>query len=277
LRLERLAPASGAVLYAKLELMNPGGSHKDRAALAVLRAASQSGRLPLGGEVVTASAGNFGTSLALIGARLGFRVVVVAPRDFRAVRKETLRAFGVTLRLTDPSLGMPGAEAEAERYAHETGALRIDARGEDAARAYEELGAEIVESLSEYAPSLVVAGLGSGSTLRGLAQALAARAPACALVGVGARGGETIEGLRNEEMHTALSAETPVSLRWVSSEEANAGVARLARAGVLAGPSAGAALVAAEEAAERLPAGSRVVLVACDSGERYFAPRAAQA
>src|SRR5450755_1681854 len=113
-RLSRIAgPESGVTIAGKLELKNPGGSVKDRPALAMIEAAEVAGKLRTGSIVVEATSGNTGISLAMISAVRGYRCVLVMPEDMSLERRQILRAYGVDIVLTPGEQGMAGAVAKA--------------------------------------------------------------------------------------------------------------------------------------------------------------------
>src|SRR5690348_11477957 len=119
-RLPRLSPPSAATVYAKCEFLNPGGSVKDRPALAMIVDAEDRGLLPAGSTIVEATSGNTGISLAMIAAVRGHRCVLVMPEDMSMERRLILRAYGAEVELTPAQEGMAGAVERAERLLAET-------------------------------------------------------------------------------------------------------------------------------------------------------------
>src|SRR5580704_2960489 len=119
-RLGRVAQAGQAAIVAKFEAKNPGGSVKDRPALAMVEAAEREGRLGPGAVIVEATSGNTGISLAMIAAVRGYRCVLVMPEDMSLERRYLLRAYGAQIELTPAEQGMAGAVAFAEQIARET-------------------------------------------------------------------------------------------------------------------------------------------------------------
>src|SRR5690606_27777080 len=120
LRLARVADPSGAEVCGKLEARNPGGSVKDRPALAMVQAAEASGALGKGATIVEATSGNTGISLAMIAAVRGYRCVLVMPEDMSIARRLVLGAYGAEVVLTPADQGMAGAVARAEQIRKET-------------------------------------------------------------------------------------------------------------------------------------------------------------
>src|SRR4051794_27883889 len=119
-RLARLSPPGGGVVHAKLELKNPGGSIKDRAALSMVLAAERAGELGPGATILEATSGNTGISLAMIAAVRGYRCVVVMPEDMSLERRYILRAYGAEIVLTPAGGGLSGAVSKALRVVEET-------------------------------------------------------------------------------------------------------------------------------------------------------------
>src|SRR5882672_4450707 len=119
-RLARVAPKGGAAVVAKLEAKNPGGSVKDRPALAMIQAAERAGAIAAGSVVVEATSGNTGISLAMIAAVRGYRCVLVMPEDMSLERRYVLHAYGAEIVLTPAEDGMAGAVRRAEQIARDT-------------------------------------------------------------------------------------------------------------------------------------------------------------
>ncbi|MCA9603508.1 MAG: pyridoxal-phosphate dependent enzyme, partial [Myxococcales bacterium] len=114
-RLAKLSPEGGAEVCAKLEFLNPGGSVKDRAALAMVTAAEGAGELKAGATIVEATSGNTGISLAMIAAVRGYRCILVMPEDMSLARRMILKSYGAEVVLTPAQEGMAGAVDRAER------------------------------------------------------------------------------------------------------------------------------------------------------------------
>jgi cysteine synthase len=282
LRLAQLEPAGGAEVWAKLEAYSPGGSVKDRIGLAMVRAAEKDGRLRPGGTVVEATAGNTGIGLALVGARLGYRVVLVVPEKYSIEKQHLMRALGAQLMVTPSDEGMEGARRRAQAIAAATpGAVYLDQFSNPAnPRAHEATtGPEIYEQMGGVLHAFV-AGCGSGGTFTGAARYLKGRLPALLTVAVepqgsvlggGAPGPHLVEGIGMDEVPPVLDLALVDEVITVPDSQAFVTVRRLAAAcGVLAGSSAGAAVAAALQVASRLGAGRRVVTIVPDTCERYL-------
>ncbi|HVI95778.1 MAG TPA: cysteine synthase A [Anaeromyxobacter sp.] len=284
-RLSRVVPAGSAAVFAKLEAFNPGGSVKDRIALSMIEAAERDGRLAPGGRVVEPTSGNTGIGLALVCAVKGYRLTLVMPETTSLEHRQALEAYGAELLLT-PADGVMGASVEqARRIAAEEGAILLDqfanpanpaAHREGTARelraAFDALGAP---------PDALVAGIGTGGTLSGVAQALRAAWPrtrfvavepaASAILSGGAPGPTRIQGLGAGFVPAVLDRTAYSEVVRVEDEAAWELKERLAREeGILAGVSSGAAAWAALEVSRTLGPGRVVATIFPDTGERYF-------
>lgn len=273
-----------AALLGKAEWFNPGGSVKDRAALAILLDAERRGLLRPGGTIIEATSGSMGISLAMLGASRGYRVMLTMPDTMSVERRALLRAYGARLHLTDGALGMAGAVALARKLAAETPDCFVpnqfaNPANPDAHR--QTTGPEIWRDTGG-AVDVLVAGVGSGGTLTGTAEFLKARRPALHVVAVepaaspvlsgGQPGPHGLMGIGAGFVPDTLNAALIDEVIAVSEADAYAAARALAREeGLLAGVSSGAALHAAALLAQR-PAhrGQVIVAVLPDGGERYL-------
>lgn len=267
-RLRRIvAPAMAEVLL-KLESMEPGGSIKDRAALAMITHAERTGALRPGGAVVEGSGGNTGVGLALVCAARGYRCTIVVPKDTSIDKVRVLHAFGAEVVLVEGDY-----VAAAATIAKQTGAMMPDQfeNPKNPACHVESTGPEILDA-TRGALDAVVACIGSGGTLAGLTTFFAERAPAVEVVAAcPARASSVIEGVMDEDVEAPVHGVTPGSIVRVEDKDAIATTLRLAREeGILAGGSTGVAVHAALGVAKRLGAGKRVVVVAADTGRNYL-------
>lgn len=267
----------GVRLFAKLEGANPGGSVKDRAARGIVLEAWRAGLLP-GKRLLDATSGNTGIAYAMLGAALGFGVTLCVPGSASPERRKILRAFGAELIETDAGEGSDGAILEARRVAAASpeSVYYADQYSNPANPCAHEKGTgpEILRQLDGLPLDLFVAGLGTSGTLVGVARFLRRASPATSLASVEPdEGFHGIEGLK----HMATAIVPPIfdpSLidrrEHVSTEAAQEMTRRLAREeGILAGVSAGAAVVAALRAARDTGARTTVVILP-DRGERYL-------
>ncbi len=278
LRLRSLEPRRGVEVYAKAEWANPGGSVKDRAALAMILRGERSGALGPGKTILDASSGNTGIAYAMIGAALGYPVTVVLPANASGSRLRLLEAYGATAVLTDPQEGMDGAIEEARRrhQADPGHTFYPDQYGNPANwRAhYHGTGEEILRQTRGQVTHFV-AGLGTGGTFTGVGRRLRETRPDVVLAAVQPDSPlHALEGLK----HMATTGHVPPiydpsladRIEEVSTEAAQTEAFRLAREeGILVGPSGAAAAAAARRLAEGLRAGT-VVTVFPDNADKYL-------
>ena len=284
IELRRLPGPESARVLGKLEGRNPSGSVKDRAVLAILEDAAERGLLSAGGTVVEASAGNTALSLAVVGAALGFRVVITAPESAPMERRRLITRFGAEVRLTPGPQGMWGAQEAARRMAERDGAFLLDQfRHPATVRAHRDgTGREVLEQVGG-AVDAFVAGVGTGGTLTGVGSVLRARFPGVRIVAVeparspllsrGTAGDHGIPGLGPDFVPPVLDRSLIDQVIAVAEEEARRTMLAMAtREGLLVGLSSGAATAAALQVARELGPGATVVTVWPDTGERYIAP-----
>ena len=284
-RLRRVVPAGAAALFAKLESFEPGGSVKDRIALAMVEAAERDGRLVPGGHLVEPTSGNTGVGLALVCAVKGYRLSLVMPDSTALEHRQALEGYGARLVLTRAEDGMEAAVARAREIAAREGALLLDQfanpANPDAHR--RGTGPELVACFraAGLAPDAFVAGVGTGGTLAGVAPVLRRAFPGVAVVAVepaacpilsgGAPGPTRIQGLGAGFVPAVLPPSAFDRVLTVGDEEAWETKLRLAREeGLLVGISSGAAVTAAGRVAAELGPGRTVATLLGDTGERYF-------
>jgi cysteine synthase A len=282
-RLKKLSPAGGAEVCAKLESQNPGGSVKDRPALAMLLAAEASGELGPGATVVEATSGNTGISLAMLAAARGYRCVLVMPEDATMARRLLLKAYGAELVLTEALSGMAGAVARAEAIVRSTPGAFMPRQFENPhnPEAHARTTAQEILADTDGKLDVFVAGVGTGGTLSGVARVLKKELPALRVIAVEPRasavlsGGEPglhgIQGLGAGFIPKVLDRTLIDHVFAVTDVAADRTSRRLAQEeGLLVGTSAGANVYAAMEVAKAMRADQRVVTVLCDTGERYL-------
>ena len=282
LRLKELEDHDGGEIWAKLESLNPGFSVKDRIGLALIRKAEADGLLAPGGTVIEATAGNTGLALALVGRRLGYRVVLVMPENFSIEKRRLMRALGGEVVVTSADDGIPGAQRQAQEIAESTpGAVYVNQFTNPAnpEAHFSTTGPEIYEQMGGRLDALV-AGCGSGGTFSGTARYLKEEIPHLLAVAVepkgsilagGAPGTYEVEGIGMSVIHPTMDLDLADEIISVPDATAYRWVRRLAaECGVLAGSSAGAAVWAAAQVAKRLGTGKTVVTVIPDSAERYL-------
>ncbi|HEV7476089.1 MAG TPA: cysteine synthase family protein [Pyrinomonadaceae bacterium] len=270
--------SSNVAVFAKAEHLNPGGSVKDRPALAMILEGELTGRLRPGMTILDATSGNTGIAYGMIGAARGYRVTICLPQNAGSQRKQILRSFGVDLIETDPLLATDGAQLIArEMFAREPHKYFYPDQYNNPAnwRAHYQTTATEIWSQTEGRVTHFITGLGTSGTFVGTARRLRELSPAIRAISM--QPGSPFHGLEGlKHMASALMpgiydpalADENVE---VSTEEGQAMTRRLAREeGLLVGTSSGANVFAALRLAHSLPEGSVVVTVLCDGGERYF-------
>jgi cysteine synthase A len=288
-RLRRVVPAGAAAILAKLESFEPGGSVKDRIALAMIEAAERDGRLSPGRALVEPTSGNTGVGLALVCAVKGYRLTLVMPDSTALEHRQAMQTYGATLVFTRAEEGMELAVARAREIARAEGALLLDQFANPANPAAHRHGTgpelEAAFRAAGSTPGAFVAGVGTGGTVAGVAPVLRRAFPgvaivavepeACAVLSGGRPGPSRIQGLGAGFVPAVLERSAYDRVLTVSDEEAWAMKLRLAREeGLLVGISSGAAVAAAIRVARELgPAGTVATLLG-DTGERYFSMEA---
>jgi cysteine synthase A len=281
-RLERLAAADSAEVWAKLETMNPGGSVKDRAALGIVLDAERRGVLKPGGTIVEATAGNTGVGLALIGIQRGYRVKLFVPEGFAEEKCILMRGLGAEVERTPEGEMMGGAIKRALAFEEATPGAFAALQFENPANAdfHEETTAEEIWEQMEGRVDAVVIGVGSAGTFTGIARFVKKKRPEVLTVAVetqgsvlqgGEPGPHKVEGIGVSFVPGNFDRSVTDRVIMVNDDDAFATVRQLARVeGVLAGSSSGANVFAALKVAKELGPGKRVITVVPDSAERYL-------
>ena len=273
-----------ARILAKLECFNPGGSAKDRAAVAMLNDAENRGILKPGAVIIEPTSGNTGIGLALVGTIRGYRVIIVMPDSMSMERRKLMGAYGAELVLTPGELGMTGAIAKAEELAASIPGSFIPGQFVNPANAdahFNTTGPEIWED-TQGSVDIFVAGVGTGGTVTGVGRYLKSKNPRMEVVAVepaaspvlsgGKAGPHGIQGIGANFVPEVLDRTVIDRIMTAREEDAYAAAREFGRtAGILVGISSGAALWAARELAF-LPEnkGKTIVALLPDSGERYL-------
>ena len=283
-RLSKKINPTGAVIWAKVESFNPGGSAKDRVAVAMLDDAEKTGRLTPGGTVIEPTSGNTGVGLALACAVRGYRMILVMPDTMSVERIRLAKAYGAEVVLTPGAAGMKGSIAKAEELKSSIPGSMIAGQFENPANAAaheRSTGPEIWADLGGEIAALV-AGVGTGGTLTGAGRFLKAKCPAVKLIAVepdespllteGRSGPHRLQGIGANFVPEVLDRSLIDEVIAVSAEAAGDCARRLgAEEGILCGISSGAALAAALTVASRKEyAGKNIVVILPDTGERYL-------
>lgn len=294
-RLGRMSAGLKAEVLAKLESFNPGGSVKDRIALAMIRTAEKGGRLKKGATLIEATSGNTGIGLAMAASALGYRLVLTMPDTMSIERRKLLAAYGAELVLTPGKDGMRGALAKAEEIAWNTPGAHWVQQFQNPANPeiHRRTTAEEIWKDTDGQVDVFVSGVGTGGTITGVGEVLKKKKKKVRVVAVepadspvlsgGKPGPHKIQGIGAGFVPDVLNVKVYDEIVQVKIEEAYAAARRLAREeGILAGISSGAAAHAALKVAERAESkGKTVVFIVCDTGERYlsttlFEPEAPQ-
>ncbi|MCB1051330.1 MAG: cysteine synthase family protein [Acidobacteria bacterium] len=277
-----LAPAGSARIFAKCEFMNPGGSIKDRPALAMILDAENRGALKPGMTIVEPTAGNTGIGLALVGNLKGYKTVFFVPDKMSKEKIGSMRLLGAQVFLIDRKFGMPGCIEAAKTYVAEQGNCFMPQQFENPAnprQAAEILGPEIERQLG-FVPDGMAAGAGTGGTFSGLAMWLKGRNPqsTCWVVEPvgsvfcgGEKGDYQVEGIGNSFIPQTLHLDLADRILSVADSDSFHRCKQLAsQLGLLVGGSAGANMEAAIQLARQLGPDASVVTVFPDSVERYM-------
>ena len=273
-----------ARIAVKIEAFNPGGSVKDRIALAMIEDAEQKGILKPGATIIEPTSGNTGVGLAWVGVAKGYKTILTMPDTMSLERRNLLKAYGATLELTPGAEGMKGAIARAEELHRNIAGSVILGQFVNPANpaVHERTTGEEIWADTEGKVDIFVAGVGTGGTVSGTGKALKSHNPAVKVVAVepatsavlstGVAGKHKIQGIGAGFVPDTYNAEVVDQVLTVSDDEAFEGARTLARSkGLLVGISSGAAFSAALRLA-RLEenAGRLIVALLPDTGERYL-------
>ena len=274
----------GTPIIAKIESFNPGGSVKDRIALAMIEDAEAKGVLQPGATIIEPTSGNTGVGLALVSAVKGYKLILTMPETMSVERRNLVKAYGAEVRLTDGRDGMPGAIREAERLRDTIPGSVILQQFENPAnprKHYETTGIELWEQAGG-AIDIFVAGVGTGGTLSGIGRRLKELNPQVRIVGVepasspvlngGKPGPHKIQGIGAGFVPKTYDATVIDEVVDVDNDDAiRTGRELACEEGLLVGISSGAAAFAAAATARRPEnEGKRVVVLLPDTGERYL-------
>ncbi|HSB73279.1 MAG TPA: cysteine synthase A [Candidatus Methylomirabilis sp.] len=282
-RLRRLVRPGWATVLGKLESLNPGGSVKDRIALAMVEEAERAGRLRPGDTIVEPTSGNTGVGLAVVAAVKGYRLILTMPEDMSLERRTLLQRFGAELVLTPGLEGMTGAVYAAEELVRQNPGFFMPQQFLNPANpeVHRRTTAQEILKATDGQVDAFVAGVGTGGTITGVGEVLKRDRPGVLVVAVEPaksqvlRGGKfhphAIQGIGASFIPGVLNRAVYDEVMPVRDEDALAFTRRLAREeGLLVGISSGANVWAALQVAERLGAGKTVVTMLCDTGERYL-------
>ena len=281
-RVSKLFP--DAEVWIKSERSNPGGSIKDRIALAMIEAAEADGSLKPGGTIVEPTSGNTGIGLAMVAAVKGYKLILVMPESMSLERRRLMLAYGATFALTPREKGMKGAIAHATEIVAETPGAWMPGQFENPANIDVHVKTTAQEILADFADApidAIITGVGTGGHITGVAEALkkvwpklkvyAVEPTASPVISGGQPSPHPIQGIGAGFIPANLHTQLLDGVIQVDAGEAKAMALRSAKEeGMLVGISSGATLQAIAQKLKELPAGSRVLGFNYDTGERYL-------
>lgn len=281
IRLARLFPEAN--VWVKSERTNPGGSIKDRIALAMIEAAEASGALKPGGLIIEPTSGNTGVGLALVAAVKGYKLILVMPESMSIERRRLMQAYGATFDLTPREKGMKGAIARAAELAEQNPGAFVPQQFENPANIDIHARTTALEILADFPEGLdvIITGVGTGGHITGVAETLKPHWPnlkvfavepaASPVISGGSPAPHPIQGIGAGFIPANLHLNAIDGVIQVEGEEAKDFARRSATTeGLLVGISSGATLAAIAKKLPELPAGSRVLGFNYDTGERYL-------
>ena len=281
-RIQRLF-GTGANVWIKSERGNPGGSIKDRIALAMIEDAEKSGALKPGGTIIEPTSGNTGIGLAMVAAVKGYKLVLVMPDSMSIERRRLMLAYGASFDLTPRAEGMKGAIARAQALVASTPGAWMPQQFENPANVDVHVRTTAQEILADFPEGIdvLITGVGTGGHLTGVARVLKAKFPnlqvfavepaASPVISGGAPAPHPIQGIGAGFIPKNLDTSLLSGVIQVDAEAAREYARRSAREeGMLVGISSGATLAAIAQKLAELPAGATVLGFNYDTGERYL-------
>ena len=282
-RLNRIPGPGTAEVLAKVESLNPGGSVKDRIALAMIEDAERKGELKADSTIIEPTSGNTGIGLAMVCAVKGYKCILTMPETMSLERIYILKAYGAKVILTSGGQGMKGAIKKAEEIHKKTPRSFMPQQFKHLAnpKVHRETTAREILAQTKGSLDAFVAGVGTGGTITGVGEILkkhnagikiiAVEPETSAVLSGKEHGAHKIQGIGAGFIPDILNRNIIDEIMTVSDRDAYEAAKLLAvKEGIFCGPSSGAALVAALKVAKVLGAGKRVVTVFPDTGERYF-------
>ena len=283
-RLHLNNPEIKAELLAKVESFNPGGSIKDRVGAYMLLDAEEKGMIAPGATIIEPTSGNTGVGLALMAAVKGYKMILTMPENMSAERQSLLKAYGAEIILTPAADGMAGAIAKAEAMLREIPSSYMCGQFDNEANpmAHYLTTAQEIYADTDGKVDIVVAAIGTGGTITGIARGLKEYHKDIQIIGVEPlqsavingrpKGAHKIQGIGAGFIPSILDLSLIDEVLMIDGDEAMAESRMLAKTqGILCGISAGAALLAAEQVGSRPEnEGKRIVVILPDTGERYL-------
>ena len=276
IELQNLSPKKKVRILAKLEGQNTGGSGsiKDRIAYYMIKKAEEEGRLKKNKTLLEATSGNTGIALAWLGQKQGYKVTIIMPDSTSQERRDLIRLYGAELILTEGKAGVEGSIELAQKMAASGHYFLTDQFSNPAnpLAHYETTGVEILNDFPYEKIDYLIAGIGTGGTITGVARRLREKFPAVKIIGVEPPPNDSIQGLRCLEKYVPLVLDLSLITRraYVTSHEAKAATGELLKTeGIFAGLSSGAAVFEAMKIASEIEEGNIVVILP-DSGWKYL-------
>ncbi|MDZ7632532.1 MAG: cysteine synthase A [Gemmatimonadaceae bacterium] len=270
-------------VWMKLERANPGGSIKDRIALAMIEDAEARGALTAGAVIIEPTSGNTGIGLAMVAAVKGYRLLLVMPESMSVERRRIMLAYGAEFELTPRELGMKGAIARAKELAESTPNAWMPQQFDNAANIAVHQRTTAREILADFPDGLdyYITGVGTGGHITGVSEVLKQTMPSLKTFAVepvkspvisgGAPGPHKLQGIGAGFIPTNLHTATLDGTVQIAEEEAFEFARRAARdEGIFVGASSGASLAAVAQLLPSMPDGARVLTFCYDTGERYL-------
>jgi len=280
-RLKNLFPEQE--VWIKLEKQNPGGSIKDRIAMAMIDDAEKRGILKPGGTIIEPTSGNTGVGLAMIAAVKGYKVIIVMPESMSLERRRLIALYGAELVLTPREKGMKGAIERAEELQKEIAGAWIPQQFQNPANPAIHASTTAQEIIKDFPDGLdyLITGIGTGGHITGVGHELKKKFPSIQVIGVepvdspiiseGRSGPHAIQGIGAGFIPDTLDVEVLNSVIKITKDEAFDYAQRLAKSeGILAGISTGASLAAVAKKISELDGNKRILTFNYDTGERYL-------
>lgn len=281
-KLNKVVSEDMADVYVKLEWFNPGGSVKDRIALNMIQSAEKAGKIKPGDTIIEPTSGNTGIGLAMVGAALGYKVILTMPDTMSIERRKLLKAYGAEVMLTPGAEGMNGSIKLAQDLAQGKGYF-LPQQFENLANPAihkARTAKEILEAMGSDIDAFVAA-IGTGGTITGVGEVLkeanasveviAVEPTGSAILSGKPKGPHKIQGIGAGFIPGVLNTDVYDSIELVENDEAMEMARRVAKEeGMLVGISSGANIAAALKVAKRLGKGKKVVTLSPSNGERYL-------
>jgi len=275
-KINKLNPNKNVEIYAKLEKFNPGGSVKDRIALAMIEAAEKSGELTKDKIIIEPTSGNTGIGIALVAAAKGYKALLLMSESVSVERRKILKAYGADILLTDPDKGTDGAIEKAYQMAQEEPdkyVLLDQFNNENNWRAHFNTTGEEIWNQTDGNVTMFVATMGTTGTLMGISKKLKEHNHKVKVVGVEPHLGHKLQGLKSlkEAYKPGIYNKNMLDEKvYIDDEDAFEMARKLSKEeGIFSGMSCGAAMHVAIEKAKEMESGMIVVLLA-DGGEKYL-------